>query len=135
MTHDRLNLRSCLILRNEEYKNFEQHLILECANENLSFWNLCLKFLSQADFKVADEIIENHLIKKSESPVNLPDKLRKPLIRSLITKPPSFEKVSEAMDHTFDLMIEPYERFKEKLFSGLKSGQTICLKQSVVTPF
>ena len=104
-------------MQRRDYEKFEMHLIMEYANENLLFWNMCNQMIhspATSRYELACEILENHIIRKCEDPINLPARLMRPLVKDLISRPPKTAAVIVAKDHVFELMIDSFARFEAK---------------------
>jgi len=108
------NLQKCIREKGKEFQDFELHLIMEYANENLTFWMACERFLEEPTFEFASEIIEGYIVPNCENPINVPNKMLKNLTADLISLPPKTNGVKKAMRHVFDVLKGGYERFSEK---------------------
>ena len=55
------SLLQCIAQKGREFQDFEMHLVMEYANENLTFWIACERFLEKPTFEFASEIIEGYI--------------------------------------------------------------------------
>ena len=111
MCTTRQQLLSCLTANRSELKQFERFLTMEFATENLAFWKLCSAMLKTPTHAIAADIIQNHLLRDSESEINLPVTIKRPLIHELIQLPPQTKAVAIAQEHVLGILLEPYSRF------------------------
>jgi len=123
------NLQQCIARNGIELRDFEMHLVMEYANENLTFWMACERFLVEPSFEFASDILEGYIVRNCENPINVSKEILTRLTSDLISMPPRTTGVEKAMKHVYEILLGSYDRFSRK--NMMRNGQR--KRRSIVT--